>query len=163
MVKRSAKQLDSSGRRRWLSRLQNDVVRTADGQNNRITVLIDTNVWYSAIFYGGQPEKVVRYCLKSCELITSEYLLDELLGLFKEHKAPYKWRNTVEKSLKQNCQIVEPINLPVRSRDPKDDPIIAAALVGSCDFLVTGDEDLLSLGKIDQVHIVSGKDFMELF
>lgn len=34
---------------------------------------------------------------------------------------------------------------PVRVRDPKDEHVLAAALAGEADFLVTGDEDLLVL------------------
>ena len=36
--------------------------------------------------------------------------------------------------------------LPLRVRDPKDEHILAAALGGKADYIVTGDDDLLALG-----------------
>ena len=56
-------------------------------------------------------------------------------------------------------------NLPIHSRDPKDDFLLSAALGGNADYLITGDEDLLilkdnpSLGKL---RIITIKDFLEV-
>jgi hypothetical protein len=36
-------------------------------------------------------------------------------------------------------------SLPIHSRDEKDDALLACAFGGNCDYLVTGDEDLLVL------------------
>ncbi len=49
--------------------------------------------------------------------------------------------------------IVEPI-LPVTS-DPKDDYLLAYTLVGQANYLVTGDEGLLTLGTVAGLKIVS--------
>ena len=40
------------------------------------------------------------------------------------------------------------------SRDPDDDRVIACALAVGADFLVTGDDDLLTLGKVEGLRIV---------
>lgn len=44
-------------------------------------------------------------------------------------------------------------------RDPKDNPILAAAVAYRCKFLVTGDEDLLELKSFRGVEIVSVRAF----
>ena len=47
--------------------------------------------------------------------------------------------------------------------DPKDDPIIAAAVAAKADYLVTGDhEHLLPLGTYQGVRIVSPRSFIDL-
>jgi putative PIN family toxin of toxin-antitoxin system len=45
-------------------------------------------------------------------------------------------------------------------RDPDDDKIIAAGLAGRADYLVSGDKDLLVLGKVHEMKIVTPRTFM---
>lgn len=50
--------------------------------------------------------------------------------------------------------------IPPISRDLKDDYLIAYALVGTADYLVTGDKDLLALqGRIARLDIVAPAEF----
>ncbi len=51
---------------------------------------------------------------------------------------------------------------PRVGRDPKDDYLIAQAIVGEADFLVTGDRDLLDLVQIDGVRIVTPPEFLRI-
>jgi putative PIN family toxin of toxin-antitoxin system len=46
-------------------------------------------------------------------------------------------------------------------RDPKDDSILQAALNEGCDFLVSGDADLLCLKRIQKLPILTPRDFLE--
>ena len=48
--------------------------------------------------------------------------------------------------------------IPAVTRDPKDDYLLAYALVGEIDFLVSGDKDLLVLKKVGGVRMVDVKD-----
>ncbi|HTC22198.1 MAG TPA: putative toxin-antitoxin system toxin component, PIN family, partial [bacterium] len=43
--------------------------------------------------------------------------------------------------------------------DPSDDPILGTALAGMADFLVSGDKDLLSLKRYEQIRIVSPREY----
>ncbi len=43
-------------------------------------------------------------------------------------------------------------------RDPKDDYLIAYGLIYTADYLVTGDDDLLILAAVEQLHIVRPAD-----
>ncbi len=60
-------------------------------------------------------------------------------------------------------EVIPPIRepLPVVTRDRKDDYLLAYALVGAADFLVTGDRDLLILGSVGNVLIVSPTEFAQ--
>jgi putative PIN family toxin of toxin-antitoxin system len=54
--------------------------------------------------------------------------------------------------------------LPVHVRDPKDDQILAAALGGKAEYLVTGDDDLLALRdepRLRSLKIVTAREFLE--
>lgn len=52
--------------------------------------------------------------------------------------------------------------IPALTRDPKDDYLIAYALVGEADYLVTGDKDLLVLGQVETVRIVDAREFRQI-
>ena len=52
--------------------------------------------------------------------------------------------------------------IPEIGRDRKDDYLIAYALVGQADYLVSGDDDLLSLGEVEGLKIVSPREFVAL-
>lgn len=55
--------------------------------------------------------------------------------------------------------------LPVKIRDPKDEKVLAAALGGKADYLITGDDDLLVLRDdphLKQLKIVPVTEFLEI-
>jgi putative PIN family toxin of toxin-antitoxin system len=158
MARKSAKKLASGQRRKWLKTLDPNDANTEFGD---VRVLIDTNVWYSALLYGGIPEQVVRLCKQNYQIIMSQYLLSELLGLLKEVGAPYKWRNNLEKVLKQLALSIEPPDFKGVSRDPMDDPILSAAVSGNCSYLITNDKDLLELGGTKTLIIIKPVDFIK--
>jgi uncharacterized protein len=60
------------------------------------------------------------------------------------------------------AEIVEPTRVVTASRDPKDDHILACAVEARADFVVSGDNDLLSLGAFEGIRIVNSREFLEL-
>ena len=51
--------------------------------------------------------------------------------------------------------------IPAVTRDPKDDYLLAYAVIGLADYLLTGDEDLLVLRQVQGVVICSPREFVE--
>ena len=51
---------------------------------------------------------------------------------------------------------------PKICRDADDDFILAAAVKAGCDYLVTGDKDLLVLKKVSGLNIVTPREFAEV-
>ena len=61
--------------------------------------------------------------------------------------------------------IVPSSSIPVSLRDPKDEHILAAALVGKADYLVTGDDDLLvhqGDPRLGALKIVTASQFLAM-
>ena len=52
--------------------------------------------------------------------------------------------------------------VPAVTRDPSDDQVIAGAVVAQADYLVTGDRDMLVLGKHEGIGIVTPRQFLDL-
>ena len=53
-------------------------------------------------------------------------------------------------------------SFPQRCRYPKDDYLLACAVVGLADYIVTGDDDLLVLKEVEGVKMVSAREFWEI-
>lgn len=62
------------------------------------------------------------------------------------------------------AEIIPPISgkIPAAFLQAKDDYLLAYALVGAADYLVTGDDDLLISGAIEHVRIVSPAEFLRI-
>lgn len=52
--------------------------------------------------------------------------------------------------------------IPAVTQDPKDDYLLAYAVVGEADYLVTGDDHLLSLPQVAEVRIVTAPQFADI-
>ena len=60
-------------------------------------------------------------------------------------------------------EVVElPDTIPRTCRDPDDDRVIACAVVGEADLIVSGDDDLLALEQVGGMPIVSATQFLEV-
>jgi putative PIN family toxin of toxin-antitoxin system len=59
-------------------------------------------------------------------------------------------------------EIVElPLDIPPISHDPDDDPVIACAVVGHADVIVSGDKDLLTLKQVGRIPILTAAAFLQ--
>jgi uncharacterized protein len=57
--------------------------------------------------------------------------------------------------------VVTPTETVTISRDPDDDRLIAAALEADADVIVSGDQALLTLGRIGHIQILTPREFLE--
>jgi putative PIN family toxin of toxin-antitoxin system len=60
-------------------------------------------------------------------------------------------------------EVVElPETIPRLCRDPDDDRLIACAVVGEADIIVSGDDDLLALERVGHIPILTAVQFLEM-
>jgi predicted nucleic acid-binding protein len=80
-------------------------------------------------------------------------LHEKLLGKFRLSPDA---SDDVMDSIFQSYRIIRatPLSSPV-SRDPDDDAVLAIALTGGCELIITGDKDLLALGAYEGIRILS--------
>ena len=130
-----------------------------------IRAVLDTNVLVSALLFFGPPSQLVpawqggRLCPVVSAEILEEYVRvlayskfkltgSEILSLIEEDVLPFV--DTVR---------AKPISVPTL-RDPDDMKFLACAVSARVRWLVSGDDDLLSIGNVESVEIVSVTNFL---
>ncbi len=124
-------------------------------------VFLDTNVLVSAMATRGLCADVLREILTSHQLVVSVPLFNELRRVLRQKlRIPDELIDDAIEMLQQDAHFAAPSTLPdVKIRDKDDLMILSSALDGSADLLVTGDKELLNLGKIQHMEIVSPRGF----
>ena len=137
-------------------------------------VLLDTNILISYLLTPDSDSPAVQLVeaaiLGRFTLLLPEALLEELAA--RVAAKPYLARRIKPEELAQLADILRGVAatipriaqaIPAVTRDPKDDYLLAYALVGGADCLVTGDDDLLALGDRAGIAILSPRAFWETF
>ena len=125
-------------------------------------VVFDTNVLYSAFAAKGFCEEVLDEAAGDCVTIWSNPLKQELeLLLARRHKIGPATKAALA-AYADLCEFVEPLPLPARvCRDKDDDIVLATAVAGKANVIVTGDDDLLALKKFRDIRVLSPRQFLE--
>lgn len=124
-------------------------------------VLLDTNVLISAILFGGRPRTILLAATRGrFELISSLALMAEIEGLLvRKFAFSQKAAAGVRSELEQLAEMAAPDRVPRVARDRDDEEVLAAAVVGQVEVIVTGDRDLLVLETHEGIAILTPKDF----
>lgn len=127
-------------------------------------VLLDTNVLIAAFVARGACSELFEHCVRNHALVTSSALLAELdTTLRRKFGASVRDAQAVVALLRRRVDLIDPrpLDRPV-CRDPDDDKVLAAALSGHCDCIVTGDKDLLVLERFEGIPIVNPMTFWKV-
>lgn len=127
-------------------------------------VVIDSNVWISAVVFGGNPRALLERVVQDGLLVVvSEEILTEVRR--KLHQKFPDFLQGFEDVLQVVQRNVKPVKLGAisiqASRDPKDNMVLETAVIGRADFIVSGDKDLLVLNQCDNIPIVTPADFIK--
>lgn len=126
-------------------------------------IVLDTNILISALVYGGKPEQIYDFVLeKQLIAITSPILLSELREiLIKKFNFELDRIKQLEQIISHNFTVVNPNKIVAQTRDDDDNRVLEAALEGGCNYIVTGDKDLLDLKIYKNIKIVTPDIFLE--
>ena len=138
-----------------------------------LKAVVDTNLFVCAsILQSGAPHELLRAWERGAiTLLISDDQRSEVRNTLSRPKfASYGVSSVQPRSLfnRLTAQAVDvsPIDeLPIPVRDVKDEPILAAALGGGADCLVTGDDDLLVRDGdplLGRLRIVTARAFLDI-
>lgn len=127
-------------------------------------IFLDTNVLVSAFATRGLCADVFRHVLAEHDLITGEVIIVELRRVLRNRiKIPAPIIASIEQLLRDQIVIPkpsEPHPLPIRDID--DRWVLASAVAGEADVLITGDSDLLDMAAQATIKIVDPRGFWDM-
>lgn len=125
-------------------------------------VFLDTNVLASALTTRGLCAELFEVVLQSHELLISDPVLKELERILPNKLGQSESITEGFISLLRSEGFLITNDYPAPSLpDPDDEPIVASALAGGAKVFVTGDKALLKLKTIEQLPIISPREFWE--
>ena len=108
-----------------------------------IKVVADTNVFISAILFGGMPEEIRRLAREGkIELLVSEIMIAEITGILKRKFNWSDWQiSEAVKDITTYTTLITPtLTLSVIKEDEPDNRVLECASEGRAQFIVSGDE-----------------------
>jgi uncharacterized protein len=134
-----------------------------------VRLVVDTNILISALLVEASlsAHLIVLWRQGRFDLLTSAEQLDELMRVTRYPKIRERLAPALAGRLINELRDISVVlkNLPTVTvcQDPHDNYLLAMAVAGAADFLVTGDKrDLLGLKLHEGTKIVTVRDFLTL-
>lgn len=123
-------------------------------------VFFDTNVLISAYTARGLSADLFRLVLSEHEVLTGEVNLHEFRRVLRQRfRVPTSDVARAEAELRDQTIVPKPdAPLDVAIRDDDDQWVLASAVAGPADVLVTGDRDLLDVAETAPLPILNPRD-----
>jgi putative PIN family toxin of toxin-antitoxin system len=139
-------------------------------KKQELKVVLDANVWVSALLWGGKPAEIVKAAEKGriVVLLTEEIAgeISQVLAYPKIAKvyqaAGLRREDLVETVLKIGKFIQATRKVHVVVEHPADDKFVECALAANAAYIVSGDKHLLKVGSYKKTRILPVSEFLQV-
>ena len=129
----------------------------------RVKCVVDTNVLISAALTNITPFRIVEHLIKNNALIFSKETISELSSRITQPKfdkyVSAEDREAYVNNLILSADLVIIDNLIQGCRDRDDDKFLETAVKGDAQFIISGDQDLLTMHRFEGIDIVTVQVF----
>ncbi len=127
-------------------------------------VVLDTNVWVSALQFAGKrgvPTRALEKAMIHDTIATYPEIEDEILRVLtqKFNWEPMRVESALDSVLTRSIQVELTGNVHL-CRDPNDDMFLECAELAKADLLIAGDKDLLVLRSHQATRIVTPAEYV---
>lgn len=133
--------------------------------DDRIRVVVDTNLWISLLIGGKLGDLLEVLVDPQLELVSTELLRAEIVNVTRRPKfRKYFSEEKVEALMVWMDEAMTTVtidNITPRCRDPKDDYLLELAVQSHAIYLVSGDSDLLVLQQVEDCRIMTYTQFID--
>ena len=129
-----------------------------------LRVVADTNVYVSALNFGGVPDQVLALARRGLiAMFVSRPILEEIDGVLKRkfQWPPSRTRDALA-AITEFAKEVQPTKrLAVIEKDEPDNRMLECALAAEATIIVSGDSHLRDLGSFQGMRILSPRAFLD--
>ena len=126
-------------------------------------IVLDTNVFISAIFFDGIPGRILTAVQEDkFELVTSLeciYELHRILIEFKDKIGLDLIEFWTKFAISNSLVVLPQVGFSEVKDDPDDNKFLDAAVAGRASFIISGDKHLLKLKEFRTIRIVKPAEF----
>ena len=126
-------------------------------------IVIDTNLWISFLLTSDYSKVDPMFADNSIKLLFSQELIDEFVEVAQRPKfRKYFPLNDIEDLLTKvrgKAEFISVTSIVDLCHDTKDNFLLALAQDGNATHLLTGDNDLLVIGKVGKTKILTITDY----
>jgi putative PIN family toxin of toxin-antitoxin system len=132
-------------------------------------VVLDTGILIAALITKDTPPDRIyqTWRKRRFELVTSQWQLDEFRRVsrypkLRKYLQPIEAGNLIN-GLRHQARLLEVLPEVDLSEDPDDNPLLAMAIAGEVDYLVSGDKrDVLALKQVGKARIITARRFLTI-
>ena len=124
-------------------------------------IVLDSNVIIAAFAARGLCNALFESCIGNHDIILCEEILSEIANNLKRKiRLPDDVIHQILLLLRSHATLVTPHKVDIKAcRDKKDLMVLGSAVAGKVQYVITGDKDLLSVGKFKDIKIVDPRTF----
>jgi uncharacterized protein len=131
-----------------------------------ISVVLDSNIYISGFLFNGKQRKILDYAIEGkFKVFISEEIQTEIKDVLKRPKIKLSLKHIkiIISEIDSLCELCYPTGKIINiCRDSKDHIILECALESKANYIITGDDDLLSLKKYKGIKIIDSGSFLKL-
>ena len=132
-------------------------------------VVLDTGILIAALITRDTPPDRIYQAWRKrrFELVTSEWQLEEFRRVsrypkLRKYLQPTEAGNLVN-GLRHQARLLDDVPDVELSADPDDNPLLAMAIAGEVDYLVSGDKrDVLAPKQVGKARIITARRFLTI-
>lgn len=124
----------------------------------------DSNILISALVFGGNPFHLLEMALDGVvSLFISDAIFQETLRVLRDKFGFSEERLARAERYIDTCtaRVKPSTKIDAVKEDPDDNRVLECAEAAGCEYIITGDLDLLRLGKYGEIRIVTVRSFLE--
>jgi len=128
-------------------------------------LVLDTNIFISSFFWGGNPRKIIMRIIDGKDtLVVSNEILHEVFSVMTRPKFNVNRSQVIHfiNSIEGIARRVTLLGIIQGvCRDSDDDKVLECAVLGDVDFIISGDNDLLSLKNFREIPIITASEYIK--
>lgn len=128
-------------------------------------VVIDSNVYISALVFGGTPRQILTMVsLKQIQPVMSEHIMGEVRRILAAKFPDFVVSGAMLEQLLKDQATWVPLSAAFIDvcRDDDDNRVLETAVIGKASALITGDKDLLVLKCYKQITIATPTSYWKM-
>lgn len=131
-----------------------------------LKIVADTNILISAAITEGSEFELLNLAkLKKIELVLSPQILKEFKEVISRPKFGFSQEqisNAFKQIISVSTIVMPSVEVNIIKDDAEDNKILECAETGKVDYIVSGDEHLLSLKKYKNIRIVRTRAILDI-